>query len=154
MKNDFEVIRDGNDLNVRLGKDLSISNATLLTEELTKYVGQGIERIIFDATGLTFLSSSGIRSLLFAYKDISSHPEVIFLNCAKDIYEVLNMVGMTTVIKFKEDQVKRDEYRQKVLYDYTLEEAQQNSKNRKSELEQFAAENDVVCYSMKLGKEE
>ena len=154
MEKDFEVTRDGNELNVLLGQNLSITNATSLTEELSKYTGQGIERIVFDASGLTFLSSSGIRSLLFAYQDIGHHPEIVFVNCAKDIYNVLDLVGMTTFIKFKEDQQKREQYRQRALSDLSLGEVLERSTNRKKDLEQFAANNDVVCYSMKMGVED
>ena len=154
MEKDFEVTRDGNELNIFLGKELSIGNAPLLTEEITKYANDDIERIIFDATGLTFLASSGIRSLLFAYKEISSHPEMVFVNCAKNIYDVLDLVGMTTFIKFKDDQQKREEYREKVLSDLSLADVHNLSSSRKDDLEQLSANNDVVCYSMKLGQEE
>lgn len=154
MEKDFNVTIDGKELNVFLGKELSVSNSSSLTEELGKYVNQGIERIIFDASGLTYLSSSGIRSLMFAYKDFSSHPEIVFVNCAMNIYEVLDLVGMTSIFKFKEDPVKKEEYRQKMLDDLSDEDISKLSTDRKSELEQFAANNDVVCYSMKLGQEE
>lgn len=154
MEKDFKVTLDGNELNVFLGRELSIGNATSLTEELTKYVGQDIERIIFDATGLTYLSSSGIRSLLVAYQDLGNQPEIVFVNCAKVIYDVLDLVGMTSIIKFKEDQEKREEYRQNVLYDLSIRDVSKLSSDRNSELEQFAANNDVVCYTMKLGQED
>jgi len=154
MGKDFEVTRDGDELNVFLGKELSISNAPALTGEITKFVGHGIKKVTFDATGLTFLSSSGIRSLLFAYKELSNRPEIVFLNCAKNIYEVLDLVGMTSFIKFVDDKVKKEKYREKVLYNLSIGDVNKQSSNRKEELEQFAANNDVVCYSMKLGKEE
>lgn len=154
MGKDFEVTRAGNELNILLGRELSVKNAPSLTEELGKYVGQSIERIIFDASGLTYLSSNGIRTLLFAYQDIGNHPEMVFVNCAKNIYDVLDLVGMTSIFKFKEDSVKKEAYRQKMLEDLSEEDISNLSSDRKSELEQFAANNDVVCYSMKLGQEE
>lgn len=154
MDKDFKVTLDGNELNVLLGKELSIGNSASLTEELAKYIGQDIVRIIFDATGLTYLSSSGIRCLLFAYQDLSNQPELVFVNCAQVIYQALDLVGMTSFIKFREDQEKKEEYRQNVLYDLSLGEVSKLSTDRQNELEQFAANNDVVCYSMKLGQED
>ena len=52
---DFEVVRDGTTLNVLLSKELSYANATTLTDEMLKYSGQGIEKVVFDATVLMFL---------------------------------------------------------------------------------------------------
>ena len=154
MVTDCEVTRDGNTLNILLGKELTINNASSLTEELSKYSGQGIERIVFDATGLIYLTSSGIRTLLYAYQDLGSKPEFIFLNCAKEIYEVLDLVGMTRFIKFQESLEKKEQYRQRFIGDMSLEEVEQVATERKEKLKDFSANNDVVCYSMKLGQED
>ncbi len=154
MESDFRVIRNEQTLNVLLGKDLSIGNSTAMLEELTKYVGQGIQKIVFDATGLTFLSSSGIRCLLFAYQDLSNQPEIIFVNCASEVYEVLDSVGLTAFIRFEQSAEMKELYRKRVLSDLSFGEAEQLYNERKKSLEQFAANNDVVCYSMKLGEED
>lgn len=154
MESDFRVIRNEQTLNVLLGKDLSIGNSTAMLEELTKYVGQGIQKIVFDATGLTFLSSSGIRCLLFAYQDLSTQPEIIFVNCASEVYEVLDSVGLTAFIRFEQSAEMKELYRKRVLSDLSFGEAEQLYNERKKSLEQFAANNDVVCYSMKLGEED
>ena len=154
MVTDCEVTKDGNTLNILLGKELTINNASSLTEELSKYSGQGIESIVFDATGLTYLTSSGIRTLLYAYQNISSKSEIIFLNCAEEIYEVLDLVGMTRFIKFQESLEKKEQYRQRFIGDMSLEEVEQVATERKEKLKDFSANNDVVCYSMKLGQED
>lgn len=153
METDYEVTRDGNTLNILLGKDLTINNASSLTEELSKYSGQGIESIVFDATGLAYLTSSGLRTLLYAYQNIGSKPEIIFLNCAKEIYEVLDLVGMTRFIKFKESLEKKEQYRQRFLGDLSLVEVEKAITERKEKLKEFSVNNDVVCYTMKLGED-
>lgn len=154
MVTDFEVIRVENTLNILLGKDLSVDNASSLSEELSKYSGQGIERIVFDATGLIYLTSSGIRTLLYAYQDLGSKPEFIFLNCAKEIYEVLDLVGMTRFIKFQESPEKKEQYRQRFIGNLSINEVEQAATERKEKLKEFSVNNDVVCYSMKLGQED
>ena len=154
MVTDFEVTRVENTLNVLLGKDLSVDNASSLSEELSKYSGQGIERIVFDATGLIYLTSSGIRTLLYAYQDLGSKPEFIFLNCAKEIYEVLDLVGMTRFIKFQESPEKKEQYRQRFIGNLSINEVEQAATERKEKLKEFSVNNDVVCYSMKLGQED
>ena len=154
MVTDFEVTRVENTLNILLGKDLSVDNASSLSEELSKYSGQGIERIVFDATGLIYLTSSGIRTLLYAYQDLGSKPEFIFLNCAKEIYEVLDLVGMTRFIKFQESPEKKEQYRQRFIGNLSINEVEQATTERKEKLKEFSVNNDVVCYSMKLGQED
>ena len=154
MVTDYEVTRDGNTLNVLLGKDLTVNNASSLTEELSKYSGQGIKSIVFDATGLIYLTSSGIRTLLYAYQDLGSKPEFIFLNCAKEIYEVLDLVGMTRFIKFQESPEKKEQYRQRFIGNLSINEVEQATTERKEKLKEFSVNNDVVCYSMKLGQED
>ena len=154
MVTDCEVTRDGNTLNILLGKELTINNASSLTEELSKYSGQGIKSIVFDATGLIYLTSSGIRTLLYAYQDLGSKPEFIFLNCAKEIYEVLDLVGMTRFIKFQESPEKKEQYRQRFIGNLSINEVEQAATERKEKLKDFSANNDVVCYSMKLGQED
>lgn len=154
MVTDCEVTRDGNTLNILLGKDLSVDNASSLSEELSKYSGQGIESIVFDATGLIYLTSSGIRTLLYAYQDLGSKPDFIFLNCAKEIYEVLDLVGMTRFIKFQESPEKKEQYRQRFIGNLSINEVEQAATERKEKLKEFSVNNDVVCYSMKLGQED
>lgn len=154
MVTDCEVTRDGNTLNILLGKELTINNASSLTEELSKYSGQGIKSIVFDATGLIYLTSSGIRILLYAYQDLGSKPEFIFLNCAKEIYEVLDLVGMTRFIKFQESPEKKEQYRQRFIGNLSINEVEQAATERKEKLKEFSVNNDVVCYSMKLGQED
>jgi hypothetical protein len=78
----------------------------------------------------------------------------VFVNCAKEIYEVLDHVGMTSVIKFEESVRKKELYRQRKLCDLELGEIGQFTKERKKGLDVFAANNDVVCYSMKMGQED
>lgn len=154
MENEFEVTKDGSTLNVLLDDQLSVGNAPALTEELSKYRNQGIEKVVFDVTGLIYLSSAGLRCIFYAFQELGQEPEIVFENCAKEIYEVLDHVGMTSVIKFEESVRKKELYRKRKLCDMELGEIGQFTKERKKGLDDFAANNDVVCYSMKMGQED
>ena len=100
MEKDYEVKKDGSVLTVVLGEELSVDNAPMLTEELTTYKDQGIEKVAFDATRLTYLSSSGIRVILYCKKYLGVNPEIVFINCNKDILDVLDLVGVRPYITF------------------------------------------------------
>ena len=135
MVNDFTVTLNGTALIVELGRSLNTNNAPALTEELSKYKGQVIEKVVFDASVLMTLSSSGLRSVIYAKQRLGNKPEIVFVNCAKEIYNTLKIIGLTSSIKFVKVEGK------KII-------------RRQEELDSFAANNDVVCYSMKLGQDE
>ena len=154
MENEFEVTKDGSTLNVLLDDELSVANSPALTEELSKYRNQGIEKVVFDVTGLIYLSSAGLRCIFYAFQELGQEPEIVFENCAKEIYEVLDHVGMTSVIKFEKSLKKKELYRKRKLCNLNMGEIGQLNKERKKGLDDFAANNDVVCYSMKMGQED
>lgn len=135
MNNDFTVTLNGTALIIELGRSLNTNNAPALTEELSKYKGQVIEKVVFDASELMALSSSGLRSVIYAKQRLGNKPEIVFVNCAKEIYNTLKIIGLTSSIKFVKVEGK------KIV-------------RRQEELDSFAANNDVVCYSMKLGQDE
>jgi anti-anti-sigma factor len=100
MENQFEVKQDGAILTIVLGGELATANAPALMEELNKFKNQGIEKIVFDATNLTYVASSGIRVIIFAKQKLGGNPEIEFVNCAKDIYDVFEMTGIQNYITF------------------------------------------------------
>lgn len=132
MYNDFTVSLNGTALLIELGRSLNTANAPILQEELTKYVGQDIEKIVFDASELLTLSSSGLRVVYFSKQRLGNKPEIVFVNCAKEIYNTLKMIGLASAIKFVKVESKK-------------------VTRRKEDLEEYVANNDVVCNSMKLG---
>ena len=63
-------------------------------------------------------------------------------------------VGLTAFIKFRENPEKKELYRRRMFCDLSIGEAEQISSDRKKGLEQFAANNDVVCYSMRMREDD
>lgn len=135
MNNDFKVSLNGTALLIELGRSLNTANAPILQEQLTKYVGQNIEKIVFDASELLTLSSSGLRVVYFSKQRLGNKPEIVFVNCAKEIYNTLKMIGLASAIKFIKVESKK-------------------LTRKKEDLEEFVANNDVVCNSMRLGESE
>lgn len=133
--NEFTVKKNGTALVVELGMSLNTVNAPALQDELATYIGQAIEKVVFDASELMTLSSSGLRTVYFAKQRLGNKPEIVFVNCAKEIYNTLKMIGLASSIKFLQVESK------KVV-------------RKQEELDEFSANNDVVCYSMKMGQDE
>ncbi|MBQ5551579.1 MAG: STAS domain-containing protein, partial [Bacteroidales bacterium] len=78
------------------------ANAPALMDELNKYKNQGVEKVVFDATALKYIASSGIRTIIFAKQKLGGNPEIEFINCAKEIYSVFEMTGIQEYINFIE----------------------------------------------------
>lgn len=149
MENEFNIKLEGTTLYVYLGYELMNENAPILQNELKKFCGQQITKIVYDATDLVFISSSGIRAISFTFNGLGMSPEVEFVNCAQKLYETLEIVGFTKIINFVKDDSRKgntDLLNPKLKSKVKALQQQQ--------LDYFAANNDVVMYQMKLGKEE
>ena len=100
MDNQFNLTQEGAILTIALGDELATSNAPALMDELNKFRGKGVEKVVFDATNLKYIASSGIRTIIFAKQKLGGNPAIEFVNCAKDIYNVFEMTGLQDHINF------------------------------------------------------
>ena len=100
MDNQFEIKQEGKTLTIVLGGQLTTGNAPALMEELNKHKDQGIEKVVFDATQLTYIASRGIRTIIFAKQKLGGNPVIEFVNCAADIRSVFEMTGLQNYISF------------------------------------------------------
>ena len=150
MEENFSVNLEGTTLTIILGGELAIGNAPALQQLLSNYRGQDIRKVVFDATDLVFISSAGIRCFIYARRELGRKPEIVIENCAKEIYEVFEMTGLTRFISFVKDNRIKDREDKAKAGD---ELSQKLANIRQKELDDFATNNDVVCYQMKLGEE-
>lgn len=150
MEENFNINLDGTTLTVILGVELTKENAPAMLQLLGSYRGQDIRKVVFDATELVFISSAGIRCIIYARRELGRKPEIVFENCAKEIYEVFEMTGLTRFISFVKDNRTKDREDKAEAGDKL---SQKLANIRQKELDNFATNSDVVCYQMKLGEE-
>ena len=103
MDENFKSHLEGTTLTVILGGELAKANAPAMQQLLSSYQGQDIRKIVFDATDLTFISSAGIRCVIFARLEVGQKPEIVFVNCAKELYEAFEITGLFRFVSFVED---------------------------------------------------
>lgn len=149
---DFVLRKEGSTLQVYLGFELSIDNSAELRKMLGGYRGQDISKIVFDATDLVFISSSGIRAIIFAGQEIGDQPKIEFVNCAQEIYDSFKITGLSNFFSFVEDERKAGNADHKDGVDKEWDK--EFKEVRQKQLDNYAAHNDVVCYQMKLGGDE
>ena len=58
-------------------------------------------------TGLQLLTSAGIRAIAYANQRLGIKNQIVAVNCAKEIYNVLDHVGMARIIRFEESEEKK-----------------------------------------------
>ena len=131
-ENEFVIKKEGSILQVYLGFELSMANSTTLREMLSEYRGQDINRIVYDATDLVFLSSSGIRTILYG--------------------ETFKIAGLANFFSFIDDERKAGHMDGNGAD--SNEWDQEYNMIRQEQLDKFAAHNDVVACQMKLGQNE
>lgn len=100
MGSNFLVKQEGNVLTIVLQNELTNTNAPALMEELNKFKGGSIEKVVFDATELTYIASSGIRTIIFAKQKLGGNPVIEFVNCKDDVRSVFEMTGLQNYISF------------------------------------------------------
>ena len=100
MENQFELAQEGTILTIKLSKELATANATALMEEINKYSETVVEKVVFDATRLNYIASSGIRAIIYTKQKVGGNPAIEFVNCAQYIREVFKMVGIEDHVTF------------------------------------------------------
>ena len=104
MEKDYDIKLEGSVLTVVLGEDLSVTNSPALTADIDLYKGQDVEKVVFDAPKLKYISSSGVRVILYCKKYLGTSPEIVFVNCNKEILDVFDLVGIIPHITFLTNQ--------------------------------------------------
>ena len=100
MENSFEVMQDAQTLSIILNGQLNTANSPALMEQLNNYKNKGIEKVVFDATNLSYIARSGIRTIIFAKQKLGGNPAIEFINCSAEIRSVFEMTGLQNYISF------------------------------------------------------
>lgn len=97
-------IKEGTETRITLSGKLNFSNAPLLMDELTALKGKDISKIIFECAELTYISSAGIRAIIYAQQKIISGVTVCLEDANDDVKDVLDMCGLIDFIELRESE--------------------------------------------------
>ena len=73
---------------------LDASSAPALQEELKKLIGQKINKLVFFANDLEYISSAGLRVIIFAKQKIGADAKVYFIGGQDAVVSVIKMSGL------------------------------------------------------------
>jgi len=78
---------------------LDTTNAPALSDELKELVGQNVEKIVFMANDLEYISSAGLRVIVFAKQKMGVDTQVFVVSPQQDVLDVIKMSGFDSFLK-------------------------------------------------------
>ena len=96
IKIKIESVKDTNTTVISLGGHLDISMANAINKRIDDVFKTNPMKIIFDLKGLTYISSAGLRILLYVAKKMTAKEgEVALCSVNDSIQKILDISGMT-----------------------------------------------------------
>ena len=92
--------QNGTELTVSLSGRLDTTTAPAFEEELNNSLGS-VTKLILDFEKLEYVSSAGLRVILFAQKTMNKQGEMLIRNVCDDIMEVFEITGFTDILSFE-----------------------------------------------------
>ncbi|MEW6187331.1 MAG: STAS domain-containing protein [Thermodesulfobacteriota bacterium] len=91
---------EGDLLRVAVKGRLDAVTAPQFDKNLAAAVGQGEKEVLFDFSGLEYISSAGLRSLLVLSKRLKTFPtELLFSGLKEPVKEVFRISGFFSIFK-------------------------------------------------------
>ncbi len=72
---------------------LNANTAPTITEEVDA-LPEEVLSVVFDLNQLEYISSAGLRTIVYAHKQYASKGGVIIKGVSEDIYEIFSMAGL------------------------------------------------------------
>ncbi|MBR4421572.1 MAG: STAS domain-containing protein [Erysipelotrichaceae bacterium] len=96
----MEIIKTVNEEGTELALvgRLDTTTAPELNKELTTLFAEGVNHLVLDFKELEYISSAGLRELLFAQKNIGSEGTFVIRNVNEVIMEILEITGFTDIL--------------------------------------------------------
>jgi anti-anti-sigma factor len=77
---------------------LDTTSAPGLSEELKKLQGQEIDRVVFFVNELEYISSAGLRVIIFAKQKVGVKADIYFIGAQQAVLDILKMTGLTNFL--------------------------------------------------------
>ena len=78
--------------------NLDTKSAPGLAEELKQLQGKDIDRIVFFVSQLEYISSAGLRVIIFAKQKVGVNAEIYFIGAKEQVMDVIKMTGLANFL--------------------------------------------------------
>ena len=116
----IEKVEFGLERMVRLALDgkLDTTTAPEFEKQLQEILSQPVGFLLLDLGNLSYISSAGIRSILFAHQEMAKRKgEVLLTNLQPQIHQVMDIVGVLPSLTVLGTEKEADEYLSKIQQD-------------------------------------
>jgi anti-anti-sigma factor len=100
MESKFNVVLENEIIKITLSGNLDAKNAPHLSEELKKFMGKDIKKIVFLVKDLEYISSAGLRVIIFSKQKMGDDVKVIMAGAQEDVLDVIKMSGLDSMMEF------------------------------------------------------
>lgn len=94
MDSKFEMQFENGVAKIELIGKLDAVKAPELMDELKKLIGQKIEKIYFIADKLEYISSAGLRVMIFSKQKIGIDADIYLIGATEEVLDVIKMSGL------------------------------------------------------------
>lgn len=91
-----EKLREGGKLTLKVEGNIDTVTAPQLESELEL---DGVEELVFDISGVAYVSSAGLRVFLSAYKTMSKRGGMTITGAQNAVLDVFKITGFATIFK-------------------------------------------------------
>lgn len=96
----FECFEKGSELVIALNGRLDTTTAPRLEAELKERL-DGVEKLVFDFSGLSYISSAGLRVMLSTHKIMSRQGTMSITHVGDVIMEIFEVTGFTEILNIE-----------------------------------------------------
>lgn len=95
----FDIKKDGNEIETVLKGRLDASSAPQLYNEMGKFKGKDISKITFHVSELEYISSAGLRVIIFTKQKLGQNTSVCMIGANDSVKSVLTMTGCDSFVE-------------------------------------------------------
>jgi anti-anti-sigma factor len=98
----FEPAIKGNTATFTLSGRLDANNAPELADALKALIGQSLANIVFKMEELSYISSAGLRAIVFAKQKLGADTTVYVIKPKPEVEQVIKMTGFDSFLSIQD----------------------------------------------------
>ncbi len=99
METNFSINYENKVVKVTLSGSLDAKRAPALADEIKKLIGKDIEKIVFFAKDLEYISSAGLRVIIFSKQKIGIDIKLYMVGATEGVLDVIKMSGIDNIME-------------------------------------------------------
>jgi len=94
--------RNGGTALIRLVGELDALTVPEFQQEVDRAAQGVVDRLVLDMTSLTYLSSAGLRALVFARQKMADDVKIVLVSVSEEVEETIRLVGFHRSVTFSD----------------------------------------------------